>query len=278
MLQKSQDINLVAFSVRVYQLLLNAYPAKFQQEYGPHMTQVFQDGCLRAVRQGGRSGLFILWAITLLDFLHSVFEQHLQKETDMSKSTFIKLSGWAFTIGSFAFITILGGSVAGAVLSSILIAIGMLGLRARYGESVGSLGRNILLIGVVGMALVYASVPVLQEVEVFHLRLPWDSIPVYLLPFAGPAILLTGLAVFGLVALNRKPLPHVNWLPLLAGIGYPVIFFPIFFYIIMNNGAWPENDDFFSIVQIGLMVQFLALCILGLILQADVPEEIAVPA
>jgi hypothetical protein len=215
----------------------------------------------------------MLWALTLLDFIRSVFEQHLQKETDMSKSMFIKWSGLAFTIGSFAFMSILGGSVAGAVVSSILIAIGMLGLRARYGESVGSLGRNSLLIGVAGMALVYASVPLLREVEIFYLQ---DIIPVYLLPFAGPAVLLTGLTVFGLVALNRKPLPQVNWLPLLAGIGYPVIYFSSFIYISMNNGVWPEDGNFFSIVQFGLMVQFVALCILGLILQDGVTEEASV--
>ena len=278
MSDKASIIPQISVSVRAYQLLLHAYPAKFRQEYGADMTQVFQDCCLRAVCQGGRNGMFRLWAFTLLDFIHSVFEQHLQKETDMSRSMFIKVSGWAFTIGSFAFMSILGGSVAGAVVSSILIAIGMLGLRARYGESVGSLGRNVLLIGVAGMALVYASVPVLREVEVFQLRLPWDSIPVYLLPFAGPAVLLTGLTVFGLVSLNRKPLSHVNWLPLLAGIGYPVIYFSVFIYLSMNNGVWPEDGNFFSIVQIGLMVQFVALCILGLILQDGVTEEVAVPA
>jgi hypothetical protein len=152
------------------------------------MAQVFQDCCLPAVRQGGRRGLFMLWALTLLDFMRSVFEQHLQKETDMSKSIFIKLSGWAFVVGSFAFISILSGSVAGAVISSILIAIGMLCLRARYGEIVGSFGKKILLAGVVGMTLAYIAVPVFQEVEVL-----------YLLPFAGPAFLLTGLAVFGLI-------------------------------------------------------------------------------
>lgn len=222
--------------------------------------------------------MFVLWALTRLDFVRRMFEQHLRKETDMSKSKFIKLSGWAFTIGSFAFLSIVGGSVAGAVVSSILIAIGMLGLRARYGENVGSLGRNSLLIGVVSMALVYAFVPVLRDVEIFQLRLPWDSIPVYLLPFAGPAVLLAGLTVFGLVALNRKPLPHVNWLPLLAGIGYPVIYLASFFYIFMNNGVWPEDGPFVSIVQFGLIVQFVALYILGLVLQEGVTEAIAMPA
>lgn len=262
MMQGSTNITPVAFSVRVYQLLLNAYPTKFQKEYGSHMTQVFQDSCLRAVHQSGGNGLAVLWALTLLDFIRSVFEQNLQKETDMSKSTFIKMSGWAFIVGSFGFITILSGSFEGSMIGSILIAVGMLGLRARYGEIVGSFGRNVLLAGVAGMAIAYVAVPVFREVEVL-----------YLLPFTGLAVLLTGLAVFGLVALSRKPLPHVNWLPLFAGIWYPAIFFPIFFYTVVNNGAWPENDLPWVPIQTMLSLQFLALSILGLILQSDAPEE-----
>lgn len=199
-------------------------------------------------------------------FLMQCADKRLQKETDMSKSMFIKLSGWALIVGAFAFISILGGSVAGAGGSSILIAVGMLGLRARYGESVGSLGKNALLAGVVGMVLTYASLPVFWNVEAM-----------YLLFFSGPAVLSTGLAVFGLVALIRKPLPQVNWLPLFAGIWYPVIYFPIFFYTVMNNGAWPENDLPWVPIQTLLSLQFLALCMLGLILQSDAPEE-AIPA
>ena len=74
----------------------------------------------------------------------------------MSKSQLIKLSGWAFILGSFAFITsILADSFAGSVITAILLAVGMLGLRARYGERTGSFGRNILLLGVIGPILLY---------------------------------------------------------------------------------------------------------------------------
>lgn len=265
MIGKPVELPIVSLSIRVYQMLLLAYPAKFQQEYGSHMLQVFRDCCLRTIRQGGMRGLFMLWTLTLLDFMRSVFEQHLQKETDMSKSMFIKLSGWAFILGAFGFISILSVSLAGSVIGSILLAVGMLGLRARYGEIVGSFGKNVLLAGVVSMTLAYIAVPVFQEVEVL-----------YILPFAGPAFLLTGLAVFGLIALGRKPLPHVNWLPLFAGIWYPVIYFPLFVSILMNNGAWPEGNFPVNLIGIMMSVQFLALCILGLILQSDVTEEAAV--
>ena len=64
MIRISPNALLVAFSVRLYQALLVAYPAQFQQEYGLQMAQVFRDGCLRTIRQVGAKGIFKLWAIT----------------------------------------------------------------------------------------------------------------------------------------------------------------------------------------------------------------------
>ena len=264
MIRKKSDSTLVVFSTRAYQLFLNAYPTKFQQEYGSHMVQVFRDCCLRMFNQSWTYGILKLWAITFIDLISSALAEHLQKENEMTKLKFIKLSGWAFIVGSFAFMTILSGSIAGSVIGSNLIAIGMLGLRARYSESVGSFGKNFLLVGVVGMVLAYAAVPIFREVEIL-----------YLLPFDGPAVLFTGLTVFGLVALGRKPLPQANWLPLIAGIWYPAIYFSIFVYILLNNGAWPESDFPYIPIQIMVSVQFIALCVLGaiLVLQTDVAEE-----
>ena len=83
----------------------------------------------------------------------------------MTKSKFIKLSGWAFIVGSFAFVTILSGSIAGSIISSILLAIGMLGLRALYGEKVGGIGKNILLVSIVGMVLANVAIPILGAAE-----------------------------------------------------------------------------------------------------------------
>jgi hypothetical protein len=197
----------------------------------------------------------------------------------MTKSKFFKLSGWALIVGAFVFLlSFLSGSAPGFLVTSILMAIGMLGLRARYGNSVGSLAESALLAGVVGMVLAYTAVPVLRGVEVLHL-LMWDIESVYLLPFAGPAVLLTGLTVFGLAALRRKPLPHANWLPLFAGLWYPIIYFPIFFYILMNNGVWPDWDNFpYTALMIMMLVQLVALTVLGAILQDNVTEEMFVPA
>lgn len=74
----------LALSVRLYRLLLAAYPAEFRQEYGPHMAQVFRDRCRDAQRgQGGRgsvrlAGLARVWMETMLDLARTAPEEHLQ--------------------------------------------------------------------------------------------------------------------------------------------------------------------------------------------------------
>ena len=100
MITRMTHISPVRFSVGVYRLLLAAYPKAFRDEYGPHMVQVFQDLSIRAYRQNGSDGILRLWAITLFDLLKSVVEEHLQKETNMNKSTFIRISGWSLILGA----------------------------------------------------------------------------------------------------------------------------------------------------------------------------------
>ena len=146
----------------------------------------------------------------------------------MSKSELIKRSGWAFVASAFAFITILTGSdpiaIPGSVVSAILLAVGMSGLRAAYGERAGSFGRSMLLLGMFGpillsiviasMALIYRSGN-LTDAEV-------EAKGLWIVIFGGPAIALLGLTLFGLAALSTKPMARFNWLPIFAGIWYPV--------------------------------------------------------
>ena len=72
----------------------------------------------------------------------------------MSKPESIKLGGWMFIAGAFAFITILSGSdpiaIPGSVVSAILLSVGMSRLRAAYSETVGLFGRGFLLLGILG--------------------------------------------------------------------------------------------------------------------------------
>src|SRR5688572_3201200 len=166
MTNKSTDLPIVAFSVRVYQLLLLAYPTQFQQEYGLQMAQVFHDCCLRTIRQGGTNGMFKLWVITLLDLAQSVIAEHMQKEAQMKKEMKpedIRRAGWAFILGAISFVLGIflaimeysnGNWSLFALLSLVFVSLpllvfGVLGLRTRYGEKVGAFGKNILLVGAI---------------------------------------------------------------------------------------------------------------------------------
>jgi hypothetical protein len=204
-----------------------------------------------------------------------VFKEHLQKEIDMSKPELIKWSGWAFIVGTLAFITILSNSVPGSVISTLLLAARMLGLRAGYGETVSRFSRNILLLGVIGpillgiiiafLALMYRSGN-LTDAEV-------EAKGLWVLIFGGPAISLLGLTLFGLVALLSKPMPRLNWLPLFAGVWYPVFYFFLAGYIFTHDGVYPEQYQLgFTIMH---SIQFLALLALGVALN-DSSQEMAI--
>jgi hypothetical protein len=197
----------------------------------------------------------------------------------MSKPELIKWSGWAFIAGSFAFLTILSGSDAiafpGSIISAILLAAGMLNLRAGYGENVSRFGRNILLMGVIGMVLWYVALAsliimyysgTLHATEAQGERL-WPVI------FGGPAVVLFALTLFGLIALRNRLMSRLNGLPLLAGIWYPAAYSFLFGYILSHDGVFP--DLYWSVIKFTFLIQFFALWLLGLILIVDSPKEIA---
>ena len=275
--RKSVEVLILGWSVRVYRALLRAYPSRFQQEYGPHMLQVFRDCCVKASHQGRTNGMARLWAITLVDFLRSVFEQHLQRESYMSKAQLIKVGGWAFLLGSFGLAwSILGDSFAASVICSILLAVGTLSLRARYGEIAGGFAGGILLAGVIGTLLLYVGLAVLylsrsminlEGSRSFHPESLW------ILLWGGPAIVLLALASFGVAALRSKPMARFNWLPAFAGIWYPVIYFFMAGYLITNSPTYPAQYE--ATISAVMLIQFIALCVLGFILASDAPPELA---
>jgi hypothetical protein len=84
----------IGLSVRLYTLLLAAYPGPFRAEYGPHMRQVFRDACRRDHGQGGLTGMARLWARTALDLARSALEEHTARGIPMDRRTFVRWSGW----------------------------------------------------------------------------------------------------------------------------------------------------------------------------------------
>ena len=277
MRNRSADFLVVAFSTRLYQLLLVAYPTQFQHEYGLEMVQTFRDCCLRTIRQRGTSGMPQLWLSTLLDLIQSVVTEHMQKETQMKKEMNpedIQWAGWALILGAISF-------VAGIFLAIIaysswsmfaflllvfvslpLLVFGVLGLRIRYGEKAGPFGKNILLFG--------AILGPLTSIIGFFLMSSDD--PLWLLIWAGPAVLFLCLALFGVSALYTKPMPRGNLLPILAGLSYPAV---ILFHIVnaLATRDWSDPGLPYVVIIILITIQGIALLALGYMLKADVPEE-----
>lgn len=293
MISKPIENPIIAISVKVYQALLVAYPAKFQQEYGLHMVQVFRDCCLRTVRQSGKSGMAGLWAVTLFDYIQSVVSEHRQKETEIKKelkSEDLRMAGWALILGGLAFIISLWGylirryaysNVSDVLLPFLcmpLFIVGLLAMRSRYGKAVGAFGKNILLAGAILGPLTSLIGIVLRGIA----QASWSQIGEmgWALMVGGPAVVLACLALFGIVAFYKKPFPRWNILPFLAGFWFPALFIA-WFVAFLNTGDTTNVVEGISsnVIIISLLtLQGIALAALGYILRSDAPEEIHAPA
>jgi hypothetical protein len=81
----------------------------------------------------------------------------------------------------------------------------------------------------------------------------------------GNGVHMLNLALFGFMAVSSKPLPRWNGLPIAAGIIFPIMLFLGFVLRILS--------EFTVAVWIGVLIQLIAMVILGFILQGDVPQE-----
>ncbi len=148
----------------------------------------------------------------------------------MTNEKFVRLSGWAlmlagatfmlgFALGSgeTSFNDPLGGRDAFYEYSKLVLlplamaslAVGLLGIRSRYGTQVGRFGSISLLVGAIGGAIGFVGAIGLGLI----LRGDgwWTSW------ISGMLLVLVGLLLFGIAAVRKKPLPRWNALPLITG-------------------------------------------------------------
>jgi hypothetical protein len=290
MISKPLNNSIIAVSVKIYQTLLLSYPIKFRQEYGSDMLQVFQDCCLRALRQGGTNGMLKLWVVTFFDLVQSVISEHAQKEIEMKKEMKpedIRMAGWALIWGAVIFVISLLLLMIGDVsrdgtfwglsallivfLSPPLLVVGLFGLRNRYGDKVGWFGKNILLLGAI-LGSLTTFIGFVGSLGLFkNGDIGWHLI------YIGPGVLFTGLALFGFVALYKRPLPRWNVALVIAGLWYPIV---VLAHIIigMRNGDWLHGGSGYTMAPVLHIIQGIALVAVGNILKSDVPEETVAPA
>jgi len=204
-----------------------------------------------------------------------VFKEHLRKEIEMRKADFIRLSGWSFIFGAIAFLPGAIGMlfyesqtfdwntppmqlvVFAVFWAPVLLAVGLLGLRARY-KIVGS----VLLFGTIVGGLLVVIGTLVQFIT------PDYSVSetYYYVWVGGVFVLNICLSIFGALALIEKPLPRLNWLPLIAGAW---VLLPLLLAGIMGDSPSP------TISIAVLVIMTVAQIMLGYILQADALQETA---
>ena len=283
---QKHDPKLVSLSLGIYRLLLYVYPSGFRREYGPHMTQVFRDCCLRAFGNDGPSGMLSLWATVSLDLVQSVLSEHIRKGVHMSKGRFIQLSGWSLIFGVTALVL---GFAAGwlsngpydpynyysrpidRVLETVqvvlfptallLVAIGIAGLYARYASAGGHYAR--LSLGLAALGSLLASMTILPSFMT-ELEFAWTVMTLGLLA------LFVGLLLFGLAAVRGSLMKRGNWLPVLAGLYFSAFFLVGWIYE-LSTGNWLEVNQLIEVT--GFLLTGLGLAGVGYVMLSDLREE-----
>lgn len=282
----ASNVPAIAISVKVYQILLAVYPAKFREEYGAEMLQLFRDCCVRAFDQNKINGMLGLWAMTLPDLIRSVIAEHLHKEIGMTNPKFIRFSGFALLTGFASFLPFLIAEilletrfsllvngwyvsdilqVSALTYACLLLPIGILGLRLRYGRQIGTFGRGALTAGVLGGCGFY--------ILLLSSRM-WGGLYVPFVIFhSGYLLMFLSLFIFGILTLRYKILSQGNGLPLAAGLIMPLSF--KYYGILAGIRFLGENPLFLLPSIIGFLVMTVALMRFGYIVQADQAREMA---
>jgi hypothetical protein len=269
-----KDPQSVAFSVRIYWLLLALYPAAFRQEYGSDMLQVFRDCCLNALHWGGTPGLLAVWGGTFSDLLLSALEQNLRRNVHISHAQLVRMSGWCLSLGGVYLavavqVTYLnaGETAQGSPLSIpvnalyraqayllpgawLLITLGVAGMLARYGVKAGKLGRGLLRFSMFGGAAACLSA---AAVQVLGWAAWWAAGWM-----VGNLLLFTCLAFIGLLTLKSSDssgrfLPRWSAVPLLFCLVFP--FLGLFAWAGLQVGQGITWSVAVSLVLLGYTLQ-----------------------
>ena len=160
----------LVISGRIYTLLLMVYPANFRREFEPDMAQVFRDKCRAELANRGVPGLMRVWLSVLLDWVKSVFEQHIREAFHMSgRQWFIRVGALAAMAGGLLGLYLLTQSPnsygnyhwngRSAPLAAFLFALGLGGAIAAHQKEfnrLGWLGMIVAIAGLILMGLGYA--------------------------------------------------------------------------------------------------------------------------
>ncbi|MEK6256263.1 MAG: hypothetical protein N2C13_02955 [Chloroflexota bacterium] len=283
---------LLTFSDNLYRRFLRVYPVEYRAGFSDEMAQVFRDLCREVYEQKGLAGFLGLWLSTMFDLIKTALEERLKETTNMTREKFVRLSGWALMFSgatlmlgflasnndaayfdsptdplaeyNFVFDPIGGSDILYEITPIILTlsgmlfyAIGMNGLRLRFGKGSGSIGNISLQISALAGAVGFIAI-----IPMFVLGIDmWWNIWAYSL-----MLMFTGLSVFGIIAIQKKHLPRWNALPLLVGIWFPIVFLAE-----LLGFSFEDTDIFWNIVP---WIEVVGAIALGYLLQSDTGKEL----
>ena len=273
---------MLSFSDHLYRRFLRAYPAEYRQGFSEEMAQVFRDLCREIYEREGLAGFLELWLTTLFDLLKTAIEERSKEVVQMTKEKFVRLSGWALILGGLTFVLGLGigyadpnwndpigGPEAFYEYSQLVLiplamasfAVGMLGMRSRYGAQVGRFGRFSLVIGAIGGGIGFVgAIGLFLNLAGDGWWVTWTS---------GMLLVLVGLLLFGIAAVRKRPMPRWNALPLITGgpVLLVLLLVPIMELITVSDELIPPiMATIFLLIAGG----FVAL---GYVVQGDAGEE-----
>lgn len=200
----------------------------------------------------------------------------------MSKSTFIRMSGWSLVLGAITFMFAWLISIrdvpeynpnnflsrpidlyleyANAILlpvTLLLLLVGMIGLYLRYRDETNGFGKFGLIAGVLGGVISFGA-----AIPLFTNGTDWS----WTAWMVGFMLYFLGLVLFGIAAMRDKLLPRWNALPILTGIWFPILI------IVTSQMEW-ETTQF---IDLGVfLLTAIGLAGLGFTLKSDTHEEVA---
>ncbi len=201
-------------SARVYRMLLLLHPQSFRREYGPSMTQAFDDCCRAAANDGGRVKVLRVWLWAAHDLACSAVRERASEVLGSPTQALARwgamagmLGGLLFTAKSFWDIND-GPTVGTDITDDLAFIPPMLFLVGLFALFVGMKGR-ISRLGWPGFALGFLGAIAGSIGEI------WGEWPV---PALGLVALLGGLVLIGVVTISTEVLGSRSSLPLATGV------------------------------------------------------------
>lgn len=222
-MQRQETDFLLTLSVRMYRLLLRAYPAPFRREFGREMALLFRDDLRATAHDRGAAALGGLWLLTFFDLLKTALAEHVWEAFHMPLEKLARWSGPAAAIGGPFYVQgviwIFGlddgtnesvfSGVSLYLSTMLLLGLAIFGFHRRLSHTAGGANRPAFGLALGGQ-FVYST-----GLSVMFLFPRWTTIIYGIWP-PGIVVMSVGLASMGLTTFSRQALDCLSFAPLLV--------------------------------------------------------------